>query len=92
MPLNHSLTLSSLKEVGRSKDRIHLLPPSFFFLANQKGKNRVLKDVERYIPSEEKYLEAFRSIYEELTPGHKAILNKLYQHCYFMKDNRRLRT
>ncbi|MEH2076793.1 MAG: hypothetical protein V7K57_20735 [Nostoc sp.] len=92
MPLNHYLTLSSLKEVGRSKDRIHLLPPSFFILANQKGKNRVLKDVERYIPSEEKYLEAFRSIYEELTPGHKAILNKLYQHCYFMKDNRRLRT
>jgi hypothetical protein len=52
----------------------------------------VLKDIERYIPSEEKYLEAFHSIYQELTPGHKAILNKLYQHCYFMKDNRRLRT
>lgn len=52
----------------------------------------MLNDTERYIPSEEQYLEAFHSIYEELTPGHKAILNKLYQHCYFMKDNRRLRT
>lgn len=31
----------------------------------------MLKDVERYIPSEEKYLEAFHSIYKELTPGHK---------------------
>ncbi|MEH2384536.1 MAG: hypothetical protein V7K14_01820 [Nostoc sp.] len=73
-------------------DDIHSLPPSFHILANQKEKNRVLKDVERCIPSEEKYLEAFYSIYEGLTPGHKAILNKLYQHCYFMKDNRRLRT
>jgi glutaredoxin 2 len=52
----------------------------------------VLNDAERYIPSEEQYLEAFHSIYEELTPGHKAILNKLYQHCYFMINNRRLRT
>jgi hypothetical protein len=52
----------------------------------------VLKDAERYIPSEEKYLEAFHSIYEGLTLGHKAILDKLYQHCYFMKDHRRLRT
>ncbi|BAY24454.1 hypothetical protein NIES2100_42490 [Calothrix sp. NIES-2100] len=52
----------------------------------------MLNDAERYIPSEEQYLEAFYSIYEGLTPGHKAILDKLYQHCYFMKDNRRLRT
>ncbi|OYD97430.1 hypothetical protein CDG76_00600 [Nostoc sp. 'Peltigera membranacea cyanobiont' 210A] len=52
----------------------------------------MLKDTERYIPSEDKYLEAFHSIYEGLTLGHKAILDKLYQHCYFMKDNRRLRT
>ncbi|BAY96588.1 hypothetical protein NIES37_05220 [Tolypothrix tenuis PCC 7101] len=52
----------------------------------------MLNDNERYIPSEEEYLEAFHSIYEGLTPGHKAILNKLYQHSYFMIDNRRLRT
>lgn len=65
---------------------------NFRLLVNQKGKNRVLNHAERYIPSEEQYLEAFHSIYEELTPGHKAILNKLYQHCYFMIDNRRLRT
>ncbi|MEE3716455.1 hypothetical protein V2H45_06835 [Tumidithrix elongata RA019] len=47
---------------------------------------------ERYIPSEEEYLEAFRAIYKDLNPGHQAILEKLYQHCYFMEDNRRLRT
>ncbi|AUT03152.1 hypothetical protein CLI64_23595 [Nostoc sp. CENA543] len=47
---------------------------------------------ERYIPSQEEYLEAFRAIYHDLTLGHKAILEKLYQHCYFMKNNRRLRT
>ncbi|WP_194007905.1 MULTISPECIES: hypothetical protein [unclassified Tolypothrix] len=52
----------------------------------------MLNDDERYIPSEEEYLEAFHSIYEGLTPGHKAILNKLYQHSYFMIDNHRLRT
>ncbi|BAY10728.1 hypothetical protein [Calothrix sp. NIES-2098] len=52
----------------------------------------MFNDTERYIPSEEQYLEAFHSIYQGLTLGHKAILNKLYQHCYFMKDNRRLRT
>lgn len=52
----------------------------------------MLKGVERRIPSEVEYLQAFYSIYEGLTPGHKAILNKLYQHCYFMNNNRRLRT
>jgi hypothetical protein len=79
----------TLKELGRESYNILLITSEF---SNQKRKSRVLKDVERYIPSEEKYLEAFHSIYQELTPGHKAILNKLYQHCYFMKDNRRLRT
>ncbi|MBN3923525.1 hypothetical protein [Nostoc sp. NMS4] len=52
----------------------------------------MVKYVERCIFSEEEYLEAFHSIYEGLTLGHKAILDKLYQHCYFMEDNRRLRT
>jgi hypothetical protein len=43
---------------------------------------------ERYIPSEEQYFAAFQAIYPGLTPGHRAILDKLYEHCYFMKDNR----
>ena len=47
---------------------------------------------ERYIPSEDLYLAAFREIYPRLTSGHKAILKKLYEHCYFMQDNRRVRT
>lgn len=47
---------------------------------------------ERYIPAEEQYLEAFRVIYNELTPGHQAILKTLYQHCYLMQDFRGLRT
>lgn len=51
-----------------------------------------MKTEERYIPSEEQYFEAFQVIYPELTPGHRAMLNKLYEHCYFMKDNRLLLT
>jgi hypothetical protein len=47
---------------------------------------------ERYIPSEERYCEAFQAIYPKLTSGHQAILDKLYEHCYFMKDNRLLLT
>jgi len=52
----------------------------------------VVNETERYIPSEDEYLQAFYAIYNQLTPGHQAILDKLYQHCYFMKNNRRLRT
>jgi hypothetical protein len=47
-----------------------------------------METTERYIPSEEHYYAAFQAIYPELTPGHQAILDKLYEHCYFMKDNR----
>ena len=47
---------------------------------------------ERYIPSEEQYYAAFKAIYPTLTLGHQAILNKLYEHCYFMKDNRPMLT
>jgi hypothetical protein len=43
---------------------------------------------ERFIPLEDQYFEAFQVIYPALTPGHQAILDKLYEHCYFMKDNR----
>lgn len=52
----------------------------------------MLQNTERYIPKEEQYLQAFQAIYHDLTLGHKAILDKLYQHCYLMKNNRRLRT
>jgi len=47
---------------------------------------------ERYIPSEDQYLAAFQSTYKELPPAYQKILNKLYEHCYFMQDNCRLRT
>jgi hypothetical protein len=55
-------------------------------------KCELLTKPERYIPSEDQYLEAFTSIHPTLTSGHQAILAKLYQHCYFMEDNRRIRT
>ena len=58
---------SFILSIRWAKDDIHSLPPSFHILANQKGKNRVLEDFERCIPSEEKYLEAFHSIYQGLT-------------------------
>jgi hypothetical protein len=46
-------------------------------------KCELLTQAERYIPSEDQYLEAFTSIHPTLTSGHQAILAKLYQHCYF---------